>query len=212
MITRVFLLENSIMGKSSTAFNDEIDENLQSDGEESVLFQYGKIKELEGELVEFFVKIQHEELEQSESVELNSLILTIRHAMSAAKSVKDIYHNIKDYQQSANDHLLSLVSTMKIQQHYFCLNAFQYFHTAPTKMNFENLVDLKGKSKHNYNSFLEQAYLKVREDQLSEMNISTLFNVNREFYNSNKSLIAALKEYSLESSSSNHFDLLPELN
>ena len=42
------------------------------------------IKELEGELVEFYVGIQNQKLEADESIRLNNLMISIRHVMSSA--------------------------------------------------------------------------------------------------------------------------------
>jgi len=142
---------------------------------------------------------------------LKQLILSIRYAMSAAKGMKDVSHNIKEFQRSINDHLTGLFGILKIQQQSFFLNLFHLFQSESTPNYFESLADLKKTSKINYDTFLDRAYSVVKEEQLTDLEISTLFNVNRELYNSNKALVLAIKELLLEGVRAGDFDGLPEV-
>lgn len=211
LVERVFLLQISILEIEPSTFNRNTLVPLKEEMEEAPITQYEKIKELEGELVEFYVDIQNEQLERKDSMRLKQLILAIRYAMSAAKGVKDVSHNIKDFQRSINDHLTGLFGVLKIQQQSFFLNLYHLFQSESTPNYFEGLADLKKTSKGNYDTFLDRAYATVKEEQLSDLEISTLFNVNRELYNGNKALVLAIKELLLEGVRAGDFDGLPEV-
>ena len=88
---------------------------------------------------------------------------------------------------------------------------FHLYESEVSANYFEGLTDLKKTNKGNYNTFQERTYAIVKEGALSELEISTLFNVNRELYNSNKGLILAIKELLLEGDSAGDFDVLPEV-
>ncbi len=211
LIERVFLLQISILEMEPQTFNYNVNSFLKEESKHSPIIQYEKIKELEGELVEFYVSIQNEQLERDDSIRLKQLILSIRYAMNAAKGVKDVSHNVKDFYRSVNDHLTGLFGVLKIQQQSFFLDLDHLFRSDVSANYFEGLTDLKKSSKRNYNAFLERAYVLVKEDQLAELEISTLFNVNRELYNSNKGLILAIKELLLKGQRAGDFDVLSEV-
>jgi len=211
LIERVFALHISILNINPHIFALGNGIGFENYYDEAITDQYLKIKELEGELVEFYVNIQNEQLERTDSVRLKQLILAIRYVMTSAKSVKDIHHNIKDYHRSINDHLIGLFGRLKIQQESFYLDLFKLYQSSISIGYFEGLADLKQTSRTNYNKLLDAAYSKIAEQQLSEVEISTIFNVNREFYNSNKMLILAIKEVLLPEAKAIDFDGIQEV-
>ena len=74
----------------------------------------------------------------------------------------------------------------------------------------ERLADHKRESKRYYNQFLEKAYPSIRKRHFTEVEISTVFNVNREIHESNKAMIQAIKSLLLSSIQAKDFDLLIE--
>lgn len=195
----------------------ELDKNIVFEEENTHLPQgdvaerYAQIKELEGELTEFFIDVQNQKLNRDESAQLRQLTHAIRQAMSAAKSLKDISHNIRDISRSVNDYLLKLVDFVKYNQLDWYRSVHHIFKSGHSHAHFEALSDLKKQSKRNYNSFLEQAYRLVQQSRFSEIEISTLFNVNREIHSANKSLLLAVKDLLLQEVQAKDFDTLAEL-
>ena len=172
--------------------------------------QYHQIKELEGEIVEFYVNLQNQKLEREESVRLKHLMHTIRHVMASAKSIKDIAHNIEEFEKSVNDQLINFLARTRLDQEVFYENIYQNLEQENQELLFEELSLLKSKSKQNYNNFLETAYAIVRKSKFSDIEISTLFNVNREIHSSNKSLLSGVKELLLHDTQSKDFDMVTE--
>ena len=129
--------------------------------------------------------------------------------MTAAKGIKDISHNFDEFDRSINKSVLQIISTLKIQQQALYLELHQTLESTSSTSPFESLAYLRKKSKDHYNIFLDKVYQSVRESQLSDIEISTLFNVNREIHNANKNMILAIKEVLLKERQSQDFDIIP---
>ena len=74
---------------------------------------------------------------------------------------------------------------------------------------FEMLVGLKGRNDEIYTALNKEIYRDVAEDHLTDVQISTLLNVNREFYLSSQSLLSALADALLDTHSATDFESLP---
>jgi len=136
---------------------------------------------------------------------------SIRQTMQAAKGLKDISHNIRDFEKSVNDDLIKLLEIIKKNQLAWYQSLYHTFRSDHPHIHFEGLADLKKQSKRNYDSFLEKTYQLVPQDRFTEVEISTLFNVNREIHAANKSLILAVKDLLLKQVQAKDFDMLSEM-
>lgn len=204
LVDRVFRLNLSIL-----ALENKYLRPLEPPASLSQTVQYEYIKELEGEITAFFIEVQNQQLNRSESAEFRRLTHAVRHAMSAAKSLKDINHNFVSFSKSVNDDLLKLINFIIQEQGVWYKDLHQLYQTNFQKAHFEGLADLKIRSKQNYEHFLERAYHEIQFNRFSEMEISTLFNVNREIHASNKALILAIKDLILQEVQAGDFDDLP---
>jgi len=193
LIERVFLLHFNVLEVHPPV---TISSSLKKIEEEmDVSQQYNYIKELEGELVDFYVKIQNQPLQSEESHQLKHLLVSIRHAMSAAKSVKDIWHNVEAFNRSVNESQIELFDFMKFQQRNYYFDLFEIFQEKNTQQSFNQHLEFKELSKKNYDLFLDKTYTIIRKGHLSDIEVATMFNVNREVHGANKSLVNAVREY-----------------
>lgn len=204
LIERVFMLHLTILELDKSSFSDL--EKIRQLGNANE--QYELIKELEGEVTEYFISIQNEKLEREDSAQIRQMIHSIRHSMSAAKGVKDIAHNILDFYKSANDDLVMLLNFIKKNQLDWYQSLYHIFKTNHPRIHFEGLADLRKQSKRHYKSFLEKTYPSIHENRFSDIEISTLFNVNREIHATNKALISAVKDLLLQEIQASDFDTL----
>ena len=74
---------------------------------------------------------------------------------------------------------------------------------------FENLVELKNKNESLHATMHADIYQEVAIDALSEVQISTLLNVNRELLSANQSLLAALADVLLDLESAADYESIP---
>ena len=202
LIQRIFVMNMAMLTIKNDTIQTEISDKL------SPIEQYEQLKELEGEIVEFQIKIQQRPLEAEIAANLGQLIDAIRYAMSSAKGIKDIAHNITDFSKSANDDLNALLQVVKQNQIHYYQELWAVFQSQHPQHYFEKLSDLKKVSKVNYDKFLEKAYLIILSKRLTDIEISTIFNVNREIHSSNKALISAVKDLLLEDIQAKDFDVI----
>lgn len=204
LLERVFWYHLTLLEiNNSAVFKDKKPTYLK---DKAVAKQYEEMKELEGEIVEYSVKVQAHKLPASDITVLQQLFEAVRHSMATAKAIKDIAHNIREFQKSSNDNKLALFELMKKQQLELHEHLYGLFESESTLSNFEVLLDLKNESKEHYNRFIETAAPMIRENRFTDVEISTLFNVNRELHHANKSLINALKDLLLNAEQAAYFE------
>ena len=78
------------------------------------------------------------------------------------------------------------------------------------RVRFEKLVMIKQTVRELHKRMHRRIFEEVERGELNRGEISTLLNVNREIYASNKSLVAALADALLDESSAEDFASLPE--
>ena len=74
---------------------------------------------------------------------------------------------------------------------------------------FEMLIKLKTRNEESHNALHSAIHKEVALDSLTDVQVSTLLNVNRELYLSNQSLLAALADALLDTQSATDFDSIP---
>lgn len=154
--------------------------------------QYNDIKKIEGELINYITKLQQEQLDPHEASQLSRFILILRNGVQSAKSIKDIEHNIREFNQSVNSTVEEMLQ--KIQSEYLRViqsleQLSQLESTHAVKFNLNQLESQNESAYQNINKWL---YQKIKSNQDTEFDIATLLNVNREIYNSHQLLASAL--------------------
>ncbi|MCB0329513.1 MAG: Na/Pi cotransporter family protein [Bdellovibrionales bacterium] len=173
--------------------------------------QYEEIKELEGELVNYSLALHGEKLAEEEANRIVQLTLCVRSAVLSAKALKDIHHNLRDFERSANDILLGLLDRIRGQTRelYLALDHICIAHSEHSQ--FEALLDVLQQNKRSYDKLLAQVHEQVARKRLSELETSTLLNVSFETYNATRSLISSLKDLLLTREQALDFNNLPEM-
>jgi phosphate:Na+ symporter len=170
---------------------------------------YAGIKQLEGEILEYALRLQKERLDNDESARLGQIIPAVRNAVHAAKCLKDTHHDLRQFRESVDDRFNAWFGKFR--------GAAQEFFTALDRLRgieqpshrFENLVELKNKNESLHATMHADIYQEVALDALSEVQISTLLNVNRELFSSNQSLLAALADVLLDIESAADYESIP---
>lgn len=204
LLQRIFLLNATILNLNKAHFTNE--KWLKDTTQFSIVEQYESIKELEGEITEYFINVQNRRLVREDAERLQQLSQAIRYAMTSVKSIKDISHNIRDFERSVNDEIIALTHFIKTAETGFYQQLFHIFQSPNSTIHFENFVDLKKQSKVNYTQFVEKSYRSVQKERFSDLEISTLFNVNREIHAGNKALIMAVKGLFLQTEAAANFE------
>ncbi len=170
---------------------------------------YAEIKQLEGEILSFAIKMQSERLDAGESSRLGQIIPSIRNAVHSAKSIKDTHQDLHFFRQSVNDRFNAYYGKFRtsVERFYFSLDGLQ--NTTTQSHAFELLVDLKSFSESLHAAMNAEIYKEIGDGLLEENQISTLLNVNRELYLSNQSLLEAIADAVLDMESARDYESLP---
>lgn len=170
---------------------------------------YDDIKQLEGEILRQVLILQGSALEPDESERLSQVIPSIRNAVHAAKSVKDVYEDLQMFRASVDDRFNAYFGQFReaAREFYGSLDSLQTSHSP--SLRFAALIEIKGKSESVQQRMHRRIYNEVARGELSEVEISTLLNVNRELFVANHSLVSALADAMLNMDAASDFASIP---
>lgn len=198
-IKRVLLINEEIFAFEQIKGKDYIETNSKLIFEPNItlLEKYDVIKKAEGEMLQFYAHMLDENIDKESLNKLNRLLASVRSALFAAKSLKDIIQNVKEFSNSSAE--------LKFNRFKDYQKAIDQFNTTlreilqePTgKKTSNNLQELLLKVENDYQQDVIKTYQQVNKGDLKEIDISTVFNLNKEVHDSCKSLIMATKDFLL---------------
>jgi phosphate:Na+ symporter len=178
------LLENI---KSFTRSSDSIEE------------EYKRLKQTEGDILGYYAAIQSNHFNKIEAELMLQYLDSSRQSIFAAKSVKDVAHNLKEFAASSND--VKHRAGKLIQDEWLAFDKFlnQLLGNGKTE-ELKNSIE----SKLNEILLLEEqqkseVFAKLKNNQLNEVEASTLMNVYRELLSCKKLLLSAVSNLETES-------------
>ncbi|MGY6559961.1 MAG: Na/Pi cotransporter family protein [Nitritalea sp.] len=150
---------------------------------------YGQIKGLEDEITAYFSELQELPLEEQEVDKLNTLIMSTRSLVFAAKAFKDIQENVQHiYQAGKPEELLWLEKSSQFVRQQ--LQEMQGY--AKPGEYVEALPPWPATHDRFYQERLAETYEYVRQSPSAAMGISTRTNVLRQITNGLNNLSSAL--------------------
>jgi phosphate:Na+ symporter len=153
---------------------------------------YITLKQLHGDILEFLVGINKEELKPDEIVQIGKLITITRSIMRAAKNIKDIQHNIREVAASANDTFNELLMRLQQQEIAFYTTLQNLMSHAEKVNNVEEIEQLQLQNKATQENDVSNILVLLNKQLITDVDSSTLLNVYREIYSSNKALLTAV--------------------
>ncbi len=158
--------------------------------------QYQNIKLLQGEILEFLQEVQQEKIEPEKVTRLNTLTIVCREVIHGVKNIKDIRHNLKDLADTAEDELYELFKSLQKRENFFYEALEKFLDTgkvsAEERNQPEELIKL---NKEEHELEISKLLSILREDRISEIEVSTMLNVYREIYSSHKVFLLALSDF-----------------
>jgi phosphate:Na+ symporter len=171
--------------------------------------KYDALKLLHGEIHSYFISVNKELLDVKELERAEQIISAVRNCMFSAKSVKDSLGDIDQLRNSSSTTKFEVYQ--HTQREVEELNNLFVDCLARTSHEtlFEDIVALYNRIQQGYTAGLNELYLQKANHELTEVDISTLINFNRELFTSYKALVWALKDYLLEAEQAKYFAELP---
>ncbi len=152
------------------------------------------IKQLEGEMLKFYTKLQQTTLEVDESRQLRHLIQTINNTMHSIKGIKDIEYDLDHFEQTGKKYYLKLVNEFRDTSLQLYNEILQTLQTQHKTISLEELGEWRVLLQKNYDKLLGVIYQAIDNKMPDEIEISTVLNVNRELYSSHKAIILAVSD------------------
>ena len=171
--------------------------------------RYQILKHAEGEIFLFYSKMLGEQIEQNGFKRLTMLMASVRRAMYAAKGMKDISHDKQEFSNSANDLKYNLYKKFQTQLNNFYKDIFEVFELKDPVKQYDRLELLMDVIKLDYESNMHSSYKNAGTQVLKEVDISTLFNINRELYASCEAILLGVKDFLLRPEAAERFEEKP---
>lgn len=171
--------------------------------------QYNRIKQLQGEMVNFYSDLQKQRLSELESSKLTALMSATGNSLYAAKGIKDIEADLSTFRRSSRSAMNNLYDQLVLSGRSMINHFDQLLSSENEHTYFEELAELLISIQKNYNTLLATVYDRPNRKHLNEVDIATVLNVNRELYASNKAIILALKDCLLNKEQALEFENLP---
>lgn len=169
--------------------------------------KYDFIKQLQGELQAFYLKLRPK-LQTEQFSEINQLISAVRSAMHSVKSIKDIGSNISNLSQSSKNIKYNFFLHHKKETEILYLKLYDLILQEKTT-NYENLKELFNVIENNYSSSLNYFYTEAQNENIENIDITTIINFNRELFTSNKAILMAVKDIILKEKEAEEFNEIP---
>lgn len=175
----------------------------------SITEQYLFIKQLHGEMHGFYLRLLNEASDSVATERLDQLIAAIRNSMYAAKNIRDAQHDIEQMSNSSNDtkYDFYIESRNKLNDFYQRIQAA--LDSERRTNSLDDLTQIYRSITSGYSKTLESLYKDGIANKVSEIEISTMINFNRELYTSFKSILFGLKDYLLTVKEAEFFDAQP---
>jgi phosphate:Na+ symporter len=157
--------------------------------------EYENIKQLQSEILTFGAGIQMKELSKTELSQLDRLLHGLRLMVHSAKSIKDIRHNLLDFESEENSFVHEQYHRFKerISDLYMeiakILNSFE-----SQKIDSSKILQLLEKVKNDDKIFLDQTLSAINNKEIKDLSVSNIIVANRAFVQSNRQAVLALKE------------------
>lgn len=151
---------------------------------------YEMVKHLNGEIIDFCLELQNKEASEEYKNRIQDLMEMFHQTMNAAKSVKDIRHNIKELRDSADDLLHNVYKEIRKSESAFYKKVNDIISSDSETIS-KDLATLTYDTRSVHDRFITDIYGFSLSKKLHDLELATLMNVLNEIQSSHNSIIDA---------------------
>ena len=155
--------------------------------------EYERLKQTEGDIIEYYTRIQENNLSEEDINLMMAYVNSARQAIYAAKAIKDIAHNLDDFESSADDILHQQGSVIHKEWEDFDEAVNTLILLSDKTIIALEIQKLLAEALELENKRRLEVISLLKANQLKELEASTLMNVNRELLSSKKSILLAIE-------------------
>ncbi|RMF97421.1 MAG: Na/Pi cotransporter family protein [Gammaproteobacteria bacterium] len=170
---------------------------------------YDGTKQLEGEILSFAARVQSQPLDEGQSRRISQLLSAVREAVHSTKQLKDIRHNLREFEELGSPRLLAYLDHFRSVQGSFYGELYSLRRAGQDRVRPEDLLECIQQVHEWHDQLHGEIYGDVSAGTIPQAETSSLLNVNRELLNSNLSLLTALADFHLSPEQALDFRRLP---
>jgi phosphate:Na+ symporter len=156
--------------------------------------EYDRLKQTEGDILEYYASIQENNLSGEEVTLLLQYVNAVRQSVYAAKAIKDIAHNLKEFDASANDILHQQGEQICSEWTAFDKTFHELGNLSDKNVKLSEVEKLRLLALAQEDQQKSVVISQLKKNQLTELEASTVMNVHRELLSCKKSLITAIND------------------
>lgn len=184
-------LVSTLQSSAFSSLNTQSSRSIFARRGTGTLALYREIQLKEGELIDYYLKVQRNEMGERDAQKLQQLISAIKHLSLAAKSIKSVTHTINSLLDADSEEEIALISMLRVQ--------LIEFETMLMETN--DLSALENKMNQDYRKNVEYIYGLIGNKVLRKDELTSVLHLN--------SQVKQYKHYRIESD--NAFREEPEL-
>lgn len=154
---------------------------------------YALLKRTEGEILAYTYSVQGKTDDDEDLSHLTLLNHAVRNTNYATKFIKDIRHNLIDFRHSSSSTIKILQENLKNEVILIYRKLITLLLNKNPELSNEHLIELKSYIRKSYEQFIHDIYSESGKDSISDIETSSLLNVNRAFYLSNSDLLESMR-------------------
>ena len=171
--------------------------------------QYAYIKRLHGDIHRYYLQLRVALSAPSDIDHADQMMSSVRNGMYAAKNMKDAHDDIVSLRNSSQDFKYGYYLKAKERSADFCLRLIGLSLDTSGRDKAGELHAVYNDIVSGYTEELRGLYHQAAPLQLTDTDLSTMVNFNRELYTGYKSMLLAWKELLLDKAGADQFDELP---
>ena len=167
---------------------------IKSMPQNDFMHRYAELKAMEADILNHAVKMAEPALTEEDATAIRYITIGINQLGFSRKALKDIIHNLKEFRNSSNEaiHGITVVLGEDFQDFYKSITTM--LSETDSKRLSERLSECTQKNEVAYKGFLYNLDELIKNDKIPTKYIPSLFNVSREIYTSNRSMIFAVDD------------------
>jgi phosphate:Na+ symporter len=170
---------------------------------------YLNLKIAEGKILSFISEITETDKRNKDFKRFSMLISVIKHAMYAAKGIKDVVKDQEELQKSSKNEKYQHFELLQSQIIDLYKSMCRLMKNHKNENVYIELEKLLNKIQLNFQAGMNDVQTSISTKKINELEVSTLFNIDREMYSSGKAMIFAIKDYFLDAEAADKLENLP---
>lgn len=199
-----------IMGSFGSQAKHGNEKQLSGFTQKTGMQQYALLKQFYGQIHRLSLQVRKQKKDELVAAKLDQLVSAARNAMYAAKSIYNIHEDIRQFRNSSNDIKFNFYLDASKRVPAFCTPLLALINAPSNRNKYkEQLGNMYQSMRTAYRATLVSLYVDPVSDGVSDIEISSLLNCNREIFSAFKSLFFGAVELLLDAPDADLFQKSP---